>query len=105
MDLLVEVVQVTDALLAAVRAPNPDLEAAQRLLQLRGELLARLPEPTPSEKRQRLALLQQILAADAEVRRCLEERRLRVRAELGALARRGPRRRLPSSPNLLDQQV
>jgi len=102
---LAEIMRLTDALLAAVRLPNPDLEAVQQLLRQRGQLLASLPEPAPAERRGRVAFLQRIQAADAEIRGRLEERRALVRAELRAMARRAPRRQPPNRPSLLDQQV
>jgi hypothetical protein len=101
-----EIFQLTDALLAAVRLPNPDLDAVQLLLQRRGELLARLPEPGATDRRQRVLLLQQLQAADAELRGRLELRRAAVRAELQALAGRQTRpRRQPVRPSLLDHRV
>ena len=98
---------LTDALLAIVRAPDPDLESALLLLGKREQVLAALSAPpTTEQRRQRIARLHDIQAANAELRSRLEERLGRVQEELRVLANRNrlPNRR-PVGAGILDRNV
>lgn len=104
---LAELSTLTEALLATVRAPDPDLESVLLLLGKREQVLAALSAPpTEAQRRQRAARLQDIQAANAELRARLEERLGRVQNELRVLATRNrlPNRQ-PVGAGVLDRQV
>jgi hypothetical protein len=104
--LLEEIFRLSDALLAAVRPANPDFDLIRKMVERRGEILARLPAPRAEERQQRVVLIQQILAKDAVLRTYLETRQKQVLDELGVLARRGPLpRQAPARPSLFDQRI
>ncbi len=103
---LEEIIQVSDALLNAVRATHPDFDLVRKLAEKRGVLLARLPTPRPDERRSRAIVFQQIMAKDAQVRARLAALQQQVGIELGALARLAPLpRRQPAGPSLIDQRI
>jgi hypothetical protein len=103
MDLLVELGNVTDALLEAARCSNPDLVLVATLLDERQDLLSRLPESSATVD-QRLSALRRIQAADSEIRSRFERRRAAVEDELRVFARRGPRRAFRTSrSHLIDR--
>lgn len=84
------VLELTDALLAAARAPRPDLDHVATLLEQRGQALTDLEAhpPAPAERDARRALLQRVLAADGEIRAGFAERHARVRDVLRILVAR-----------------
>jgi|GEM_PF-5324066 len=100
------IVGLTEALLEAIRAPIPDIAAISLLLQVRGELLGETIPTSPSERLQRLKLLQEVQSADALVRSRLQERQAQIGEELRLLQRRPqhPKTR-PSRSDLLDHRV
>ena len=103
---LEEIIQVSDALLNAVRATHPDFDLVRKLAEKRGVLLARLPTPGPDERRSRAIVFQQIMAKDAQVRAHLEARQQQVGAELRAIAQvvSSPRHQ-PAGPSLFDRRI
>jgi hypothetical protein len=103
---MAEILALTDALLAAARSPNPDLDHVASLLSRREKALESLPPADPSEREDRLRTLQQIQLVDAEIRAYFVERQAQVRDELGVLMMR-PRHkaRRQSRTGLVDQVV
>ncbi|HLH72406.1 MAG TPA: hypothetical protein VKX96_03910 [Chloroflexota bacterium] len=83
---LLELLDLTETLLAAARSPNPDLNLVLQLLRERGDKLARLPAGDLSESRERLATFRRILAADAELRDLFQKRQTTLGSEQQTMA-------------------
>jgi hypothetical protein len=100
------VLVLTDAMLAATRAPDLDLKLMAVLLDERGKLLGGLSGAPAGDSRGRLEILQRVQAADAEIRSKLADRQNQVATERWVLNEWATRQRIrqarTSRSNLVD---